>query len=67
MQREPDDLTRDVVEATAAGVERARRIHKALGLPIVIWRDGRAVWVDAETLVEVPPPPPASPRGMPRH
>ena len=46
MQREPDELTRDVIEATAAGVERSRLIHKALGLPIVIWRDGRAVWVD---------------------
>lgn len=66
MQREPDDLTRDVLEGTAAGVERARRIHKALGLPIVIWRDGRAVWVDAETLAEVPPPPPVPPRAMPR-
>lgn len=61
---ERDPLTRAVVEATAAGVERARRIHKALGLPIVIWRDGRPVWVDAETLVEVPPPP-AVPPGRP--
>ena len=49
--------THDVVEAMSAGVDRARRVHKALGLPIVIWRDGRAVWVDAETLAEVPPPP----------
>ncbi len=54
---ERDPLTRDVVEATAAGVDRARRIHEALGLTIVIWRDGRPVWVDAETLAEVPPPP----------
>lgn len=66
MQREPEDLTRDVVEATAAGVERARRIHKALGLPIVIWRDGRPVWVDAETLAEVPPPPAEPPRAVSR-
>lgn len=63
---ERDPLTRDVVEATAAGAERARRIHKALGLPIVIWRDGRPVWVDAETLAEVPPPPAAPPRAVPR-
>ena len=63
MQREPDELTRDVIEATAAGVERSRLIHKALGLPIVIWRDGRAVWVDAETLEAVPPPPPLPVRG----
>lgn len=54
---ELEPRTRDVVEAMSAGVDRARRVHKALGLPIVIWREGRAVWVDAETLVEVPPPP----------
>jgi predicted ABC-type ATPase len=64
---EGDPLTRDVVEATAAGVERARRIHKALGLPIVIWRDGRPVWVDAEPLAEVPPPPAEPPRAVSRH
>ncbi len=58
MQREPDDLSRDVTEAIASGVERARAIHKALGLPIVIWRDGRPQWVDAETLESVLPPPP---------
>jgi len=56
MQREPDQLSRDVVQAVAIGVARARAIHIALGLPIVIWRDGRPVWVDAETLQPVPPP-----------
>lgn len=54
---ELEPRTHDVVEAMSAGVDRARRVHRALGLPIVIWRDGRAVWVDAETLAEVPPPP----------
>jgi len=58
---ELDPLTRDVLAATAAGVERARRIHKAMGLPIVIGRDGRPVWGDAETLAEVPPPPAVPP------
>ncbi|MBL8739284.1 MAG: hypothetical protein JNL12_22850 [Planctomycetes bacterium] len=56
MQREQDQLSRDVVEAVATGVARARALHKALGLPIVVWRDGRPVWVDAETLQPVPPP-----------
>jgi len=56
MHRELDERSRDVTEAVAIGVARARAIHKALGLPIVIWRDGRPVWVDAETLQPVPPP-----------
>lgn len=63
---ESDERTREVVEALAEGVEVARRVHKALGLLMVIWRDGRAVWVDAETLAEVPPSPPAPPRALPR-
>lgn len=32
-------------------------MYKALGLPIVVWRDGRPVWVDAETLEPVSEPP----------
>jgi hypothetical protein len=40
-----------------AGAMHARALRKALGLPIVVWRDGRPVWVDAESLVPVPEPP----------
>lgn len=66
MQHDHDDLTERLTTAMQAGVQQARVTHKALGLPIVIWRDGRPVWVDAETLAEVPPPPATPPRAMPR-
>ncbi len=52
-----EDLTRRITAAMNAGVRQARAMHIALGQPIVIWRDGRIQWVDAETLEEVSPPP----------
>lgn len=56
MTTEDDELTKRITAAVNAGVERARKIHQALGLPMVIWLDGRPQWVDATTLEPVPPP-----------
>ncbi|MCB9878260.1 MAG: hypothetical protein H6835_11740 [Planctomycetes bacterium] len=56
MTDETDELTRRLTRAMHSGVQQARAIHKALGQPIVVWRDGRVVWVDAETLLPVPAP-----------
>lgn len=67
MQHDHDDLTERLTTAMQAGVQQARVTHKALGLPIVIWRDDRPVWVDAETLAEVPPPPAVPPGRAARH
>jgi hypothetical protein len=59
MNEPKDDLTQRITAAINRGVLQARKIHKALGFPIAIWRDERVQWVDAETLEPVPPPPPA--------
>lgn len=56
MSPELDDLTRRLTEAMHEGVERARLIHKALGVPMVVWREGRMQWLDAGTLQPVSPP-----------
>ena len=48
-----DELTERMTAAIHRSVRRARAIHNALGLPMVVWRDGRVVYVDAATGVEV--------------
>ena len=63
MQHDHDDLTERLTAAMQAGVDQARAMHKALGLPIVVWREGRPMWVDAETLLPVPEPKTAVRRG----
>ncbi|MBL8755016.1 MAG: hypothetical protein JNK15_17050 [Planctomycetes bacterium] len=62
MQHDDDNLTERLTAAMQAGVRQARAMHKAMGLPIVIWRDGRAVWVDAESLEPVSEPKPPAGR-----
>ncbi|MCU0866795.1 MAG: hypothetical protein MUC36_23670 [Planctomycetes bacterium] len=56
-------MTERLTAAMQVGAQQARAMHKALGLPIVVWRDGRPVWVDAETLEPVPEPKPVARRG----
>lgn len=41
----------EVTAALREGARDARRLHKALGVPIVIWRDGRVVEVPPEEIV----------------
>jgi len=38
-------------EAVERGIRNAILQHKEQGLPIVIWRDGKTVWVRPEDLV----------------
>jgi hypothetical protein len=40
--------------AILEGARQAILAHKRHGVPVVIWKDGRIVWVDPEDL-EIPP------------
>lgn len=40
--------------AIAAGAREAIRRHKQAGVPMVIWRNGASVWVDAAELEPKP-------------
>ena len=47
------ELMRDndlLLEAMGRAVQKTVREHKLLGLPIVIWRDGKVVWVPPEEI-----------------
>lgn len=55
------DITRllrertEVDRALARAIQQALWEHKQLGHPVVIWRDGRVVWLPAEEIqVEKP-------------
>lgn len=56
----PKDITAIFREGTlidraiAAGARDAIRRHKQAGVPVVIWRDGEPVWVDAAELEPKP-------------
>jgi hypothetical protein len=41
--------------ALVEGVRDARRWHKRMGLPVVEWRDGKVVWIQAEEIDDVEP------------
>lgn len=50
------DIMRDnegIGEAMESAIRQALRMHKLLGQPIVIWRDGKVVWVPADE-IELP-------------
>jgi hypothetical protein len=40
--------------AVREGARQALLAHKRSGLPVVIWKEGRIVWVDPEK-IEIPP------------
>ena len=42
---------RAIQEAMRQAVQEAVRTHKLLGRPIVVWRDGKVVWVPPEEIV----------------
>ena len=47
------ELMRDndlLLTAMGEAVQETVREHKLLGLPIVIWRDGKVVWVPPEEI-----------------
>lgn len=65
---DPDAPTDRMTAAMQRGIDRARKIHKAPGIPMVVEVDGRPCDVDPETgapvpwpdeVREPPPPPPA--------
>lgn len=37
------------------GVQAAIEAHRQAGVPLVVWQDGRVVYLDPTTLEEVPP------------
>lgn len=39
-----------LTEALAAGVREALKKHKQAGNPVVIWRDGKMVWLKPEEI-----------------
>ncbi|BCG46030.1 hypothetical protein GEOBRER4_n0807 [Citrifermentans bremense] len=43
---DPDRIT----EALAAGVREALKKHKQAGNPVVVWRDGKMVWLKPEEI-----------------
>jgi len=54
MISEPRDISaiflddRLVEDALNAAVRDAVQLHKEKGLPLVVWRDGKAVWISPE-------------------
>jgi hypothetical protein len=57
----PKDISRlfregtPIDEAMSAAVREAVLRHKQLGLPLVVWRDGKTVWIPPEE-IEIPDP-----------
>jgi len=41
----------EIDQAIQRGINEALRKHKAAGKPIVVWRDGKVVWVPADEIV----------------
>lgn len=46
-----DDVPR-ILHAMRQGVRAALARHRERGNPIVVWRDGRVVWIPAEEIPE---------------
>ena len=42
--------TEQLLDAMGKAVQNALRLHKLLGHPIVIWRDGKVVWIPPEEI-----------------
>ncbi len=57
-----DEIFREgtlIDEAMNAAVRDAVQLHKEKGLPLVVWRDGKVVWIspaEAEALAAKPKP-----------
>jgi hypothetical protein len=57
MTQIPRDVdTASITQALQEGVERARKLHRAFGVPLCIWSDERIQWLDPDTLQPVPEP-----------
>lgn len=53
MKNRPIPPIEDLTAAMQRGVDTARSIHAALGLPVAVWRAGRVQLIDAATLQPV--------------
>jgi hypothetical protein len=49
--------TRRVTEAVREAGRQARLKHKQMGVPLVVWQDGKIVHIPPEEIVVDPPPP----------
>ena len=55
-QSKPVDVEQMILEGTLIdeamrrAVEDTLRLHKKLGMPVVGWKDGKAVWIPAEEI-----------------
>ena len=48
---QPPEINAEMVlEALRRGVRQELKIHKTLGNPIAIWRDGKVVWIPADQI-----------------
>ncbi len=56
MKPAEDPMTERITAALQRSVRTARAMHKALGLPFVVWQDGRVRYLDPETLEPMPWP-----------
>ncbi len=55
----PSSLTRKAMQALTEAVAKAVEDHRRHGIPLAVWRDGRAVSIPAakaSVLRETPPP-----------
>jgi hypothetical protein len=41
---------KDIVKAVSEAMREAKRRHKLLGNPIVVWKDGKVVWIPPEEI-----------------
>jgi len=39
-----------ITDALAAGVREALKRHKQAGNPVVVWRDGKTIWLKPEEI-----------------
>lgn len=55
-EADPREDPMAVAESVARAGDELRRRNRLLGIPMVIWRDGRVQYVDAATLEPLPWP-----------
>ncbi|MBI1748034.1 MAG: hypothetical protein HYR55_15815 [Acidobacteria bacterium] len=49
------EFARKAEKALKEAVAEVVREHQASGQPLAVWKDGRAVWLSADTLLEKAP------------
>ena len=49
-----DTSSPSAVDLANRALRRAKAMHRALGVPMAVWRDGEVYWIDPEELPELP-------------